>query len=293
MRVFITGLFLVGLAFPIGCSKAGKGSPTAQIAAPAVPDGSAPDVVSVFTLVGHTETGRKKWEVRGETADLLAETVQLSPVEAFSYGNTMLHLTAQKGLFHRLSQDVYLEKDVVVTTSDGARITTDTFDWKAKTEMGATQDKVTMTRPGMVVVGRGAVGYPKLRRVRLEKQVTVTLEGQEGKEAKEGKEVARGGVTVITCDGPMEVDSRRSKARFWRNVRVKDAKGSIRSDRMDVTLEPGTNRMKRATFWGNVQIHHENQMSTSRRAIYWPRPGRTILAGHPRLVMLTEEERVW
>jgi len=258
-----------------GCGRAAKsvGVETAS----EVGGESPTDTVSVFTLVGHSETGRKKWKVEGKTADLIGEIVNLSPVSSTSFGGVQVHLTSARGRFHRVRQDVYLEEDVVATTSDGVRFTTDTMDWDAEREKATTSDWVTMTRPGMTVLGKGAIGYPKKKWVRLEREVTVTLLGQNGK-------------TVVTCDGPMEVDYGRNKARFWRNVLVRDAKGIIRSDRMDVRLDPETKQMQTATCLGHVEIHREKQTAYGLRAVYWQNPGRTRLTGHTRMVMLPTQE---
>lgn len=244
---------------------------------PAVPGtGNGADVISTFTLVGHTETGRRKWEVQGETADLTAEQVDLSPVTAKSFGKVDVHLTARKGQLDRSSENVHLQEDVVVTTSDGSRMTTDSLDWVQQTETGTTPDRVVVTRPGMTVTGTGGVGHPKLKRVRLQKQITVTLEDTKGR-------------TVITCDGPLEVDYGRNKARFWKNVRVEDAQGVILADRLDVTLAPKTNQLEKAIFWGHVEIHQEGKVAYANRANYWQDVGRIQLVGHPKLVMAAVE----
>ena len=262
------------MLFVGGCGKAAKSTAADSSASAA---GSLGDSISAFTLVGHAEDGRKKWEIEGQTADLLGEVVHLSPVAATNFGNVNVHLTAKQGDFHRVTQDVHLAVDVVVTTSDGAKLTTDTLDWAGERETSRTPDWVTVTRPGMKVVGLGGVGYPKLKRLRLEREITLTLKGEKGE-------------TIVTCDGPMEVDYGRRKARFWRNVLVRDAKGFIRGDRMDVTLQEKTNQLEKATFWGHVEIHRENQIAFCNRANYWQFPGHTRLLGHPRLVMLPEDE---
>ena len=233
------------------------------------------DIISAFTLVGHTDSGRKKWEVQGQTADLLADRVHLSPVVAKSFGKVEVHLTADEGEFNKANQDVHLQGNVVAVTTDGARLETDSLDWVQQTETGTTLDPVTVTRRGMKAVGRGGVGKPKLKRVRLDRDVTVTLEGQEGP-------------TVITCDGPMEVDYGRNRAWFFRNVLVRDSKGFVQADRMDVALEAVTSRMEKATFWGHVAIHHGSEVSHSNRAEYWQLRGYVRLTGHPRIVMFTE-----
>ena len=267
MRAVICCLiFLVGF---LGCSK--------KASLPPPPSASSKnDSVSVFTLVGHSDNGRKKWEVAGETADLLGEIVQLSPVTARSFGEVEVKLTAQRGRYQKSTQDIVLQKDVVVTTSDGGRLTTESLQWMAQRDMVRTLDWVNISRPGMTVIGIGGVGFPKLKRARVERRITVTLQGKENQ-------------TVVTCDGPMEVDYARRKARFWRNVLVRDAQGFIGSDRLDVLLTPETNQIQEARFWGHVQIHRGNQRAFAQRANYWGDPKRTRLMGHTRLVMLPQE----
>jgi hypothetical protein len=127
----------------------------------------------------------------------------------------------------------------------------------------------------MTALGLGGTGYPRMKRVWLERRVTVTLEDPKGK-------------TVITCDGPMEVDYGRHKARFWRNVKVVDAKGEIRSDRLDVAFAPQTNRMDKAVFWGHVVIDHGDENARANRVNYWQLLERIQLVGHPRITLTTD-----
>jgi len=265
------GLFLA--LFLSACEKApsSDGTPLSQEEPPV-----QGDLVSTFSLVGHAPDGRKKWVVEGQTANLLEETVHLSPVAATSFGATVVHLTAKEGDFYRASQNVHLQGYVVVTTSEGTRLATESLDWVSERGMGKTTDKVVVDREGMRVIGRGGISYPKVKRVRLEKEITVTLQGEKG-------------LTVVTCEGPMEVDYGRRLARFWRNVRVDDQKGFIQSDRMDAVFD-SKNQLEKATFYGHVEIHHGSQVAFAQRANYWQPLGQTRLVGHPRLVMLPEEE---
>ncbi len=269
-------VLISGILVSLGIGGCSKSSPSGNRASVGGPQG---DAISSFTLVGHTETGRKKWEIRGQSADILAQTVHLSPVAATAFGEIRVDLAAQHGQYQKGTQDVELEKDVVVTTTDGARLTTDSFIWLAQREMGTTPAWVTVTRPGIKIVGRGGICFPKIKRVRLEREITVTLQGEHGQ-------------TVVTCDGPMEVDYGRRKARFWRNVLVRDPKGEIRSDRMDVTLEPGKNEMQKAIFWGHVRINQEGRVAHANRANYWQPLGRTSLVGHPKLVMVPDNDKL-
>ena len=255
-----------------GCSKM---SP--KRAATAWQQASQGDAISTFTLEGHDETGRRTWQVRGQSADILSETVHLSPVAATSYGQVQVDLKADKGDYEKKSQNIYLKRHVVVITSDGVKLNTKSLRWFSEQETGITPDWVRVTRAGMKVTGREAKGFPKRKFVRLEKKVRLILNGDQGR-------------TVVTCDGPMEVDYGRHKARFWRSVLVRDAKGTIRADRMDVTLTPQTNQIDQAVFWGHVKINHGPQSAFANRANYWQPQGRTSLIGHPKLVMVPEKE---
>ena len=268
------GVISLLLFFFAGC---GRETPPTVADTKTVSGEPQADAVSTFSLVGHAPDGRKKWEIRGQSADLLSETVHLSPVEATAFGETKIDVTADQGQYHKVTQDVHLEKNVVLVTSDGMRLTTDSFQWESEKDTGRTSDWVTVTRPGMKVSGLGGLCYPKVKRVRLEKHVVVTLQGQQGQ-------------TVVTCDGPMEVDYGRRKARFWENVLVTDSRGTIRSDRLDVALQPQTDQIEKASFWGHVRIQHGPQTAIAHRANYWQPLGRTSLIGHPRIVMLPDKE---
>ena len=271
LRLFLPAAALFFLA---GCSK-GALPPTGGPSSPPGPAASGRDVISTFQLVGHTDAGRKKWEVQGETADLMAENVDLSPVRATSYGQTEIHLSAQKGRFNKSSQNIHLAGDVVVTTSDAAELTTQSLNWVESRGEGSTEDWVRVTQPGITALGLGGTGYPKKKRVWLERRITVTLDDPKGK-------------TVITCDGPMEVDYGRNKARFWKHVKVVDAKGEICSDRLDVAFDPRTHRMDKAVFWGHVVIDHGEEKARANRVNYWQLVERIQLMGHPKLVLTTD-----
>ena len=262
-----------------GCAKEGPPKPAVSPAGGSSGE-AQPQVISTFNLVGHTPTGRKKWEIQGETADLTAELVTLSPVTATNFGKVDVVLVANRGWFHRESRDIELEGDVIATTSDGARLTTDTFQWNGQRETGVTRDWVTVTRPGMTILGKGGITFPRIKRVRLEREVTVTLQGEKEK-------------TFITCDGPMQVDYGSKKARFWRNVRVRDAQGFLRSDRMDVRFHPSRNEVTQVRCWGHVEIYDRQKQRSafSDRAQSWRDIGRTLLFGHPKLAMVSTDDQ--
>ena len=271
LRSFLLAACLISCA---GCSKSAL-PPTGGAASLPGPGATGGDVISAFKLIGHTDAGRKKWEVQGETADLLSEIVDLSPVRATAYGQVEVRLSAQRGRFNKGTQNVHLEGDVVALTSDEGVMSTQSMDWMQEKQEGRTKEWVRVDRPGITAIGLGGTGYPKRKQVRMEKRVLVILQDPKGK-------------TVVTCDGPMEVDYGRHTARFWKRVKVVDAQGVIRSDRLDVAFDPATHRMEKAVFWGHVDIDHGGQTAHANRVNYWQPLGRIQLMGHPKLVLFAD-----
>ena len=82
-----------------------------------------------FSLSGFGDKGKKSWDLAGKSADIFTEEVKLKDVDGNLYGkDENVNLTAKQGDFNKKDGKVHLEKDVVITTSGGARLTTDSMD---------------------------------------------------------------------------------------------------------------------------------------------------------------------
>ena len=64
---------------------------------------------------------------------------------------------------------------MVITTSSGAKLTTDSLDWDRKNHLVTTKDTVNIERDNMITTAQGAKGEPDLNKVTLEKDVTVNI----------------------------------------------------------------------------------------------------------------------
>lgn len=236
----------------------------------------AKEEAEVLTLASYTDDGRKQWEVLGKTANLAAEVIELMDITATAYGDEVnATLTAREGTFDRQARNVYLERDVKVVTTEGTTLTTQSLTWDSERQVAATDDWTTVQRDTLTVQGQGAVGSPSLKRVRFHEQVRVDLQPS----------------TTITCRGPLEVDYERYRARFRRQVRVRDPRGEILADRMDVRIDPQTKRLSQVQCWGHVQIWQEAQWARAHRAVYRQRDGTIVLIGHPRVTFYEQAER--
>jgi len=257
-----------------------------------------------FSLVGYGDKGKKSWDLSGKSADVFSEVVKLKEVVGNLYGqNENIKLTAEKGDFNKNDGKVHLEQDVVITTTTGAKMTTNSLDWDRNNQLVTTKDAVNIQKDNMIIVAQGARGETNLKKVALEKDVRLdinpTTQAKEpGKEAKEK--------IVITCDGPLEVDYNKNMAVFNNNVRVERDGAVIYSDKMDVFFITSKEEEKKITgatenemvmnskidkivAKGNVKVVRGENTSYSDEAIYTALEKKLILTGRPRLVISSTE----
>lgn len=234
-----------------------------------------------FTLTEYKEDGNKKWEIIGKSANILEKLVHMTDIVAIAYGeDNTTTLSAKEGTYNRESQDIHLEKDVVATTSDGARLTTDSLDWDEKERIVTTDDKIRVNRENIETTGKGGLARPDLKYVQLKEDVEVKIDTQSSVNP-----------TIITCDGPLEVDYEKNLAIFHNNVIVTDEKGKIFADKMDVYVDPKANKVDRVFATGNVRIVRGENTTYSEQAEYIAKEGRVILTGSPKLVLFPEQKK--
>jgi LPS export ABC transporter protein LptC len=263
--------------------------------------------INDFSLSGYGDKGKKSWDLSGQTADILNDVVKMSKVVGNMYGeDDNIKLTSDKGDFDKAQGKVHLEDNVVITTTSGARLTTDSLDWDRKAQLVSTKDVVNIDRDGMTVKATGAKGEPNLSTVALEKDVRLDIdqkaEGESG--SGDGKNKI-----IITCDGPLEIDYEKNVAVFKNNVKVERPDSVIYSDKMDVFFIPGKefksqdkkeeakssgmmagSKIDRIVARGNVKVIKGENTSFSDEAIYSAADQKLILSGRPKLVIYSTED---
>lgn len=261
-----------------------------------------------FSLAGFGDKGKKTWELSGKSADIFDEVVKLKSVEGKLYGKEEdVNLTADKGDFNKTDGKVHLEDNVVITTSSGTQLTTDSLDWDRKNQLVTTNDVVNIERDGMVTSGTGAVGQMGLKKVSLEKDVKVDIlpKDKEGKPPKPGERI------IATCDGPLEVDYQSNIATFKNNVKVEREGSIIYCDRLDIYFIAGKkddakqqaeeskqeqpapglmgSKIDKLFARGNVKIVQGENVSYSDEATYNAIDKKIILSGKPKLLIYSSE----
>ena len=84
-------------------------------------------------------------------------------------------VTAEEGELFDATKDVELRKNVVLSSSDGLRLETDTLRWDAKGRRVWTDDPVTLARNNAVLRGRGLEAWMAEERTRVKGRLRVTI----------------------------------------------------------------------------------------------------------------------
>ncbi len=228
--------------------------------------------VYFFSFTKYDPKGGKEIEIEGDSANILAETVDLLNVVAKAYAEeTPVTITADKGKYEKKTNMVHIEKNVVATTQDGTRMTTEELDIYPEKHILENEVQTIVRKNNINVDGIGARGDTNLKRVKFKKNVTVIVQPDKGSSEPP---------TVITCDGPLEIDYNRNIAYFKDNVVAKDQRGTLHADAMDVYYSKENKKVSKIVSRGNVMIENPDGNKTySDNVVYLADEGRVILGG--------------
>ncbi len=255
--------------------------------------------INDFALSGYGQKGKKNWDLSGKTADIFNDIVKLKAVSGNLYEEKEdVKLTADRGDFNKASGLVHLEDNVVVTTSGGAKLTSDTLDWDRKKQLVSTVSRVNLEKQQMNLQGEGASGKTDLKKVQVVKDVRLDIQEKGFKDKSVSDKI------VITCLGPLDIDYEKNIAVFSNHVRVERPDSVILSDRLEVYFNRskqnsakqkpdsvvGAGSIERIVASGHVQILQGENVSYSEKAIYTAADKKLTLVGAPRLVIYQTEK---
>ena len=247
--------------------------------------------VGNFSLVQYKEGGDKKWTLNGKSAQVEENNVKIDEVSAVAFGeDTAIKLKAKDGNFEKEEQVMHLENNVVVKSTDGTTLTTDSLKWDAQTKNVFTDSAVRIKKSDFEVSGTGAVCNVEDKTAELKKDVTATMTTSvsDSSNSADGLlSVLKQGErhTTITCDGPLDINYKKYQATFLNNVKIEDVQGDIFADRIDVYFNQATRRIKSIVANGNVRIVNGENVTYSEKAVYLVEQGRLVLPQRPKLVI--------
>jgi LPS export ABC transporter protein LptC/lipopolysaccharide transport protein LptA len=232
-----------------------------------------------FNLNGYTDGGSKSWDINGDRAKISDQKVKITNVNANSYGDQNVNLKSKTGSIDKASGDVHLENDVVITSEQGAQMTTDTLNWKRNENLVSTDDAVEIKDESIKVTGKGMVAQPNLKTASIHENVKADVTGV----------ASAGGGTQnisITSDGPMEMDQLKQVVIFNENVVATDAATGreLKADKMEVYFDQQAKSIKKLICIGNVSVHQGENISYSDQLVYDAVTQKMTLSGKPKLV---------
>ena len=213
----------------------------------------APDIGSLdikqevytFRVEGFDKNKKVRWGLKGESANVVGDKININNLEAVYYGDDMtLTLLAKSAVYDKKTQDIELKDNIVGKTSDGGELMTDYAKWYAEDEEIRTDSHVVIKRQNVVCRGKGLVTKPRLKQVTFREDVDVDF----GPDKK------------ITCKGPFEIDHDESKAIFNNDVKVIEKESEMITDKLTVYLNPETNEVDRIITEGNVKVVHRGEL---------------------------------
>ena len=234
-----------------------------------------------FNLEGYDEDGGKAWEVNGDTADIIGSEIILSNVDANTFGEDIMNVVAKIGVVDQTSGKMHLERDVVITSEAGQRLTTDSLDWNRTEDLVTTMDDVLITGDKMMATGTGMRAQPGLKLAQLHKDVTVVVDTEQEKTGETKK-------VTITSDGPMVIDQLKSIATFDDNVVAYQDDQTLKADHMEIHFDKEMSGIQKMVCTGHVEIEQGENRSFAEKAVYTALTKKLTLTGRPKLILLTE-----
>lgn len=105
--------------------------------------------VMSFDLEGLGDNGRKKWDVKGQSAESVSENeVKLDSIVASAYGeDAQATITADKGIYNKTKNNVRLEQNVKATIENNRDKNSDVMDFSGALGDGAVKKKQASDKP--------------------------------------------------------------------------------------------------------------------------------------------------
>ena len=225
-----------------------------------------------FSFSKYTSNGERELDISGDSADIFTRNVALINVIAKAYAeDSPVTVTADQGTFDKVTGNVYLRSNVVATSENGIRLITDRLDIHSSSRQIETDVDAKLKKDNVNVEGTGALSDSQLHKVTFKKNVTVVVQDPNTPSKTP---------TIITADGPLDVDYKNNVAHFTKNVVTQDDRGKLKADYMDVFYGQGSHRVDKIVARGNVVVESKDGSTTySDSAVYLAQEGRVILGG--------------
>ena len=175
LRIATVGLLLAGLA---SCDRARR-------AVPGAASGELPDQEVSDFMVTETDAGKPEWTLHARSAAMFnARNVLVARgvrVDIFDEkGERSSTLTAREGEMHQVRRDMVARGNVVLQTTEGTRMSTESLRFLNETQKIVSDDFVRVERQGDVLTGYGFESDPDLKHFEFKRQVQAVVRTRSG-----------------------------------------------------------------------------------------------------------------
>lgn len=158
-----------------------RSEPPEPTPAPA-PESSVPAALLEGNKLVEKKNGRVIWELEAKTIELDKVTGKIALLEVkgafYREDGTKLDVTAKTGNFDNQTHDFGLAGDVVAVSTDGARLTSDTVNWRQKDELITAKGKVKLSKPDVTATAEEALTDRALEKIRLTGNAVIVKGGE-------------------------------------------------------------------------------------------------------------------
>ncbi len=236
--------------------------------------------INDFYLSNIKDDGTQDWEVKGKTATIRDNFVDINDMEANYYTeeDTIL-ITSDEATLNKENMDVSLKSNVHIENEEGATLETDSLRWQREQNRIETDDWIKTTRDLMQIESTGLTADTELKTAAFKKDVRVTLPDKENK-----------GVTTAVCSGPLEIEYNKGKAIFNQDVVVANQEGKLYSDKATLFFDIESKEIVKIISEGNVKIIQGSNVTFSQKATYLSKEQKILLEGRPRVIYYSDSE---
>ena len=160
---------------------------------PGATSGELPDQEVSDFMVTETDAGRPEWTLHARSAAmfnarnmLVARGVRVDFFDETGKRSSML--TAREGEMHQVRRDMVARGNVVLQTTDGTRMSTESLRFLNRTQRIVSDDFVRVERQGDVLTGYGFESDPNLEHFEFKREVKAVVRTRSGGALEERKE---------------------------------------------------------------------------------------------------------
>jgi LPS export ABC transporter protein LptC len=142
------------------------------------PEPSAADYRIKEVHIQEETGGNVRWKLdaaQAEVFERLGKTSMQKVTVTIREPDRTWTLTGDEGELLEASKDITLRKNVVLVSSDGLRLETETLRWDAKARRVWTDDPVMLVRDNVVLKGNGLEAWMAEERTRVKGRLRVTI----------------------------------------------------------------------------------------------------------------------